>query len=394
MLQPAEGHLAPCACAHRRRRQHHQQHRQHASAFPGVLTQLPADRIPAARRLPNENRRAVTFGGRRRDPQAAGGDAAPADRRSRHGRRRPSVPRVEVERRLLRRACGSRPRSRSSTVPGQVQPLRRDVEVAGRRRRGSMTGPSAARASPGQRGDRRPRRRRARRAPPPSAVKRKRSSPLGGAGEGRVGDPAGRCPAPSMSPWEKTSAAADAVVGLDQEQRRQQPDRHQRQPDLQDRHDPRIEPRPGRHGVRRRRRAGSRARAGCPPAAPASSGAVAKSVVILRAFITPSASEASAVVAMVRGRARHHLRHPPLQQPVHVPPQVAVGDDPDQLARAVDHAHHAEALRGSSRSAPRTSAPPARSAASRRRACIRLRHRRQPRARAGRPDAARGSPPA
>ena len=40
---------------------------------------------------------------------------------------------------------------------------------------------------------------------------------------------------------------------------------------------------------------------------------------------------------------RHHLARPVQHQPFQMPPEVAVGDDPGQVAVGIGHAHHAEA---------------------------------------------------
>ena len=68
------------------------------------------------------------------------------------------------------------------------------------------------------------------------------------------------------------------------------------------------------------------------------------------AFISPSASAASAAGVIVFGLRRHDLRDRARQQPVvHVPAQIAVGDDADEPTAAVAHADAAEALARSSR---------------------------------------------
>ena len=183
-----------------------------------------------------------------------------------------------------------------------------------------------------------------------AAVKRKRSSPR--VVPVKVGLLI-RSPLPSavdVAAARRPTLAAEPVVGLDQEQRR----RAARAPPAAAR--PSGSPRSASRAparppwLRRRRRAGSRARAGCPPAAPAPPASVAKSVVILRAFITPSASEASAVVAIVRGAAGHHLarpaaragpsmcrrRSPSVTIPTSAPPASTTPTTPKPLAAHLD----------------------------------------------------------
>ena len=68
-----------------------------------------------------------------------------------------------------------------------------------------------------------------------------------------------------------------------------------------------------------------------PTAARLPCGSTTNRQVILRSFITASAFSASASRPDGAGRGCHHLVGGQRQQPVHVPPQVAVGHDPDQV---------------------------------------------------------------
>ena len=263
-LEPAERHLRPL-----RQRRAPAAPRSIATSQPAAhhgrsSLARPADRIPAARRFRKRSgapRRSSAAGATCRLPELIrpSGPVVSAPRRRRRrprraGRASPS-----------RRRSGSRRRSRSSTSPlrssrwvgmsrspvAAFERHHRPVVQLDRRRRASVIAARSGGAASGT-----------------TSVGGEAEAVLaaGGAGEGRVRDPAARSPSASTSPGENDHAA-DPVVGLHQEQRRQQPERHQRQPHLQDGDDPRMQPRPGRHRLRRRRRAGSRGRAGCPPAA-------------------------------------------------------------------------------------------------------------------------------
>ena len=81
-----------------------------------------------------------------------------------------------------------------------------------------------------------------------------------------------------------------------------------------------------------------------PVGRPASS--VTRRQVILRSFISASASTARSPGGDGAGAACHHLAGRHRQKPVHVAAQVAVGHDTDKMALLVGYANHAKALAG------------------------------------------------